>query len=1296
MVKRFLFSVALVLTTVLAVHAEELTVNDGATTNSYAPMYGLYADTQGAHSQSIFSAESLADMANGSITKMTFYTSNTSVSWSGSFAFKLIEVSEDNLSSGFVNTASATTVYAGGLSVSNSKLEVVFDEAFNYGGGNLLVEWVCTSAGSYSGANFYGKSATSGSTRYATSSGGAGSSQSFAPKTTFEYTPGAAPTCAKPGKPASDKVSSDEATLTWGASASTGDYQYLCVVSGAEADWTVAEMVSDTTVTVGGLNPNTKYDFYVRAYCGDSDQSTALKCSFKTDCAAVTPEALGKIGFETSEGYVSGGGNLANCWTVGSLESTSSTYIPYIQANGYTTYTSFGSQCLYLYALSSSYTSADGAYAILPQIDFKGNLQGYHMTFQLRKYSTSTSYSDYNDTLYVAVVEDPSDMSKMEVIGYATSTSTSYGKVDVNFANSSIADGYIVLLAKVNQQATTSSKYAGFYVDELEIKQSKNCATPTELAMSNLSVTSVDLSWNGNAGAYNVCVSSASVNPDTVQNWLRVENASAVPFTLDNLSPATTYYVYIQGVCGAGDESDFSNEIVFTTECNSVTSFPWSENFEAYSYGTFAATCWSNTHISGSGSSTFSISTSAQGGNSTHTCNLPDQSSGTITRLSLPAMDIPAANSYLFSIDVYRNATSSSYDAEGLRIFADNTELGFISRKYDVTDGNNVPAEATSAWYTYEFVIPAAGVQHIIIQGENKYGSATYFDNLVVKEAPACIKVSNIHYVAGSATQNEAVVAWDPATVAPNYAVVVKNGEDTIVNTTVDQAEYVLTNLNHSTTYNYTVLVKALCSATDESEEASANISFSTECAAITELPWSEGFESMAKGSSSSAAPLCWDMINCNENGAYPYMFVNNTSAYVHSGNKSLYFQSGKARQAIAILPEMDVEFKGNEIKFWYRNEGTGAANGTLSVGYITDITDSTSFVALAELEQTTTMTEVMQSLSDVPAGARLAFSYMGGTTQNYYAGIDDILIHEATTCFKPSGIHAIDSLSTISSGVIAWSAPKEGGDQFRLIVKNGETELFNGLVADTFFVVDNLASSTLYSLAVTLNTVCGDDDESEAIQATAKFSTLCDVVTEFPWSNDFEAYASATTAANLPCFHGYAIQGTAKEWCVSNSSSNAHSGSQYMSISYSSSSLGRTVAAMELPDMLFDEGVLYEINYFLKGSANSSTDTMRVFIGETVLHELNCNYDLGANWVEFNDTIVGTGETINIGFSWSNLDGYFGYLDDVTVTKLEKGPVTSLDLNATEIKAVKIVRNGQVYILRGGVMYDITGRKVK
>lgn len=170
------------------VRADELTVHDGSATNGYVPVYGFYADAY-LKCEMVYPATELVDMANSEISQMTFYASQSSVDWGiAEFQVFLAEVADATISD---FAGPGTIVYEGSLGISGNQMVVTFDTPFTYTGGNLLVGFYETSAGSYVTSTWLGETVDGASVQgysYSDLSSISPIQRNFLPKTTFEYT----------------------------------------------------------------------------------------------------------------------------------------------------------------------------------------------------------------------------------------------------------------------------------------------------------------------------------------------------------------------------------------------------------------------------------------------------------------------------------------------------------------------------------------------------------------------------------------------------------------------------------------------------------------------------------------------------------------------------------------------------------------------------------------------------------------------------------------------------------------------------------------------------------------------------------------------------------------------------------------------------------------------------------------------------------------------------------------------------------------------------------------------------
>ena len=108
--------------------------------------------------------------------------------------------------------------------------------------------------------------------------------------------------------------------------------------------------------------------------------------------------------------------------------------------------------------------------------------------------------------------------------------------------------------------------------DVTDFTTTATCEKPTNWKYTPYSATaySGSVEWEGNANGYNIAyrpTSDFDPSDETLQDVTRVTLGSVSSYTLQNLTPETKYYVYIQADCGSENgTSSWSNRVIFTTE----------------------------------------------------------------------------------------------------------------------------------------------------------------------------------------------------------------------------------------------------------------------------------------------------------------------------------------------------------------------------------------------------------------------------------------------------------------------------------------------------------------------------------------------------------------------------------------------------------------------------------------------------------------------------------------------------------------------------------------------------------
>lgn len=952
-------------------------------------------------------------------------------------------------------------------------------------------------------------------------------------------TAGAAQACPRPKSLAVSDITNNSATLTWKAGGSETQWE---VVIGDNAP----VFATDTFVALTGLTAVTTYGVSLRAICGAGDTSGVVTTSFKT--LQVPANLPYNTGFEATDDNALWSilsGASTNKWAFGSATNNGGSNAMYISDNNGTANS---------YSVVSSASSVSLAYRLLHFAE-EGD---YNVNFDWK--NKGESY----DIMGVFLIPGTVDMDAAKITLASTGSAVLDGMTlssSSPYASTAQGKGWITLLTEKSTYYSqfygqeTWAHYAGsihlaeakdYYilffwrnntytqnnppaaVDNLQIKK-KPCADVSGIKVFGIAGTTANVSWNaiGGAAGYEYVVLPDTAAFDATGKVAVTDTVA----TISGLTANTSYKVYVRSSCGAGEETkgDWSAGVQFTTKCDPIATLPWTESFEGSLTGSGnLPECWSYVQ-SYDGTSVYpytynSTYSSYEGSQCLYFYGGAVTSSANSEQIvALPGISADLSNARIRFY--YKSTVGASY---GHLSLGKVTDLDNPSTFVEI-----LPLEQTGSYVEVEQPLASVGNAYIAF----KYAGGTsttsaYVDTIIVDLIPSCYPVSNL--IVADVKSDNALLKWTDDsrnTSAAKYRVSVTVGESALVSDTiVTKAELRLKGLTPATSYEDVKLtIVRVCGETDESEAYTGYVTFNTDCNVISELPWTENFETLAKGSSTASAPLCWALAEAND-GTYPYIYVNNSTSYVHGGSQSLYFQSSSSRSGFVILPAFASGLlEGSELIFYYKHE-SATSSGVPTVGYITDITDTATFVAIQALPRSTTWQEADVELPTIPSGARLAIRYGKATNQNYYMGIDDIVVRKVPTCIAPVSVSVIDSLITTNSATIQWSDAAGEAGNYLVTVKKDNT-IFNGyenvaVNGDTTFVINGLEHSTTYSLSVSIVKVCASAN-SYPLESTLSFATACDLFTNLPLIEDFESYTATTyaEAGILPaCWTGYSV----------------------------------------------------------------------------------------------------------------------------------------------------------------------------
>ena len=386
--------------------------------------------------------------------------------------------------------------------------------------------------------------------------------QTFLPKTTFNFTPGSAPSCLPPTCLTATEDQPYQSVLSW--TANNGETSWnIYYKKASTTTYTEIADVTDNPYTLTNLEPGTDYLFYVVANCTETSNPSAV-FPFTTACGIISTYAWNE-NFDSYIGTTSGTtNNLPLCWNY--INTTT-----YDSEKGYpivynsSTYAHSGDNYLSFYSSYSQLgnTNPQPQYAILPEMTA---LNGKQIEFYARGYNST-------DKLKVGVMTAVDDASTFVQIGDDITLTTSHQKFTVSLESYEGTGHYIALMIEA-AKSTTTSRYA--FVDDISVKPLPDCATPTGLAVTANSQTpeGATITWTaGDASSWIV-----EYKTSTDENYTAIaEPVNEATYTFTGLNYSTTYNVRVKVNCTAGSSVTYPTDPVnFTTK----VQFPAPTNLE--------------------------------------------------------------------------------------------------------------------------------------------------------------------------------------------------------------------------------------------------------------------------------------------------------------------------------------------------------------------------------------------------------------------------------------------------------------------------------------------------------------------------------------------------------------------------------------------------------------------------------------------------------------------------------------------------------------------------------------------
>ena len=610
-------------------------------------------------------------------------------------------------------------------------------------------------------------------------------------------------------------LDSNMLTVAWTENGSATSWDIEYGPAGFTLGTGTTVVANTDSITITGLSANTTYDVYITPVCTLGTSATRMG-SFRTANTYVAlPFTCDFENTTQNNLWTLENGTLTNKWYIGTATNNGGTHAMYISNDNGTSNSYTISSSTLVYSFVDVMISAPGDYAY----SFDWKCQGESTLDYIRAALVPAS-----ETLTAATSLPTGLNSSSLPAGWISLDGNSklnlHGTWQTRSDVISIASAgvyHFVFLFRCDGSVGTMPPAA---IDNVMLAH-MTCSRPQNITLSNLTQTSVDVSWT---------------EPGTATSW-EYQVGSGTPVvvndttcSLTGLTANTAYTFRVRSICGAGDTS-FWLTYNFRTPCSYIT-IPYTQTFESETTGSSSSATFANcmTRLN-NGTSNFGYPYVSSSSTYNHTTggnkglywynNTTTGTYGDYQYVILPPVDVTSDTITSLQLTFWAKASSTSYSP----VF----QVGVMTNPNDtaITVLGTVNVSGTD-WREYS--VPLATYtgtgEYVAIRALRPASSwYAYVDDITLEVAPTCLRVDNVHSVASTTTSID--IDWTDVTPATSWQVRYGLTATSMTTVTASSHPYTISGLDQMTPYF--IEVRPICSVGD-----TGNWSFTVSLATAT------------------------------------------------------------------------------------------------------------------------------------------------------------------------------------------------------------------------------------------------------------------------------------------------------------------------------------------------------------------------------------------------------------------------------------------------------------------------------
>lgn len=1069
-------------------------------------------------------------------------------------------------------------------------------------------------------------------------------------------------TCNPPVNLSVSDITTTTATFAWEPNGDETAWEALVVPNGTAtptASTTGTEITTNPTYTYSDLTAANKYQFYVRANCGNEFSPWNGPLNFASGCDPI--ESFSE-NFETAPV-----GELPICWTQIKNGEGSSQYSVARVIN----FAAYSPANVVQIASEDTAPTAN----IMLATPALGNLSAG--THRLKFFARSGSGLQ---NLQFGTVNTTTPDAEFTAFDEITAIAE-YQEYTIDYTTYDGTDTYIAI-------RYNGAQYNSVLIDNIRWELAPLCTDVSDITIptETITATTATINWlaNGDDTVWDVVYGPITVTDPSTLTPITPSPTGSQETNLTGLTDNTRYNVWVRSVCGENLGVWIGPE-TFKTLCVSTTAI--NENFDSYTYGS-TPDCWSAIkNGEGLTPSASAIVTDNNFNSASRAILLATSNSPATAHIMMASPEISNIASGTQRLKFYAKSSGATGSVQVGTVDVNTVDAVFTSIE-------TIPLTSTFTEYVVEFTDTSITDAYFAFRhNTGATYTSVYIDDVRWEPIPTCADVTGIS--AGSPDINSATISWTAGGSETTWDVVYGATTVTDPNTLTPVspaptvAEITLTGLTDNTSYK--VWVRSSCG--DDKGAWIGPLTFKTPCVAITSFE--ENFDALAYLS----MPSCWSLVK-NGVGAsqaassyvIDYNFVSPSRAIMIYNEGSIPATSN----IMLITPNLgNIAAGTHRIKF---SAKSSSATGSLQVGTVNNATSSAVFTEMETIALTSTHTEFAINFTSYEGtDTFIAFRHNTPTTYSSIA-IDDVIWEAAPLCADVADI-AVADITTETANVSWESQGNETNWQvvYGPVTTTDPTTLDpSELLTETNFSVTGLTENTVYKVWV--RSACGE--ENGMWMGPKQFTTKC-VPSTVPFMEDFEtavtpAMPSCTTLQNLSTGNNF----------ITNSLNNYGFTSKVLQYSYNCATTVAANAWYYTKGLMLTEGVEYTISYKYGGNTSPTgnfVEKLKVLYGtdtdaESMTNELD-DHTFTTNTPTENEVSFVPEATgiYYFGFNvYSNACQNNVYIDDIAIEEV----LATSDFNASDFKfypnPVKdVLHLSYTQSISDVAVYNLLGQKV-